>query len=191
MNVIRTSSDAPVVELAGMGVVLVIGVFDGVHSGHRFLFERALNFAAGERASVVAYTFWPYPAHFYAKNSKKIILSPEYKFNLIASLGVRYVVEQRFDADFAVLTPEDFVELLEKKFDTIVAVCIGANFKFGHDRLGDAAKLKDLCGKVGIETLIIDEFCMDGERVSSSKIRTLIDGCDFAAANRLLGDGIF
>jgi riboflavin kinase/FMN adenylyltransferase len=191
MKIIRTLSDIPVAELGGIGVILVIGVFDGIHAGHRFLFRRAFDLAVLEQASVVAYTFWPYPSHFYAKNQKKIILSPECKFNLLASLGVQYVVEQRFDADFATLSPENFIDLLGRKFDSLISVCVGIDFRFGHNRTGDVIKLGKLCSEIGVVLQVVDEFCMNGKRVSSSTIRTLIDRRNFAAANELLGDEIF
>jgi riboflavin kinase/FMN adenylyltransferase len=191
MDIIRTTSDVPVAELAGVRVVLAIGVFDGVHAGHRFLFADVLDFAASAHALVAAYTFWPYPSHFYAKNPKKIIVSPGCKFELLASLGVQYAVEQRFDAGFAALSPGGFVELLSEKFDSLVAVCVGTDFKFGNGRSGDVAKLMELCGEIGVAVRIVNEFCVDGERVSSSKIRALIERHDFSAANRLLGDEIF
>ncbi|MDR3273772.1 MAG: FAD synthetase family protein [Puniceicoccales bacterium] len=191
MKIIRTSFDEKVAELAEERVVLAIGVFDGVHVGHRFLLKRAAKFADEVEAVVAVYTFWPYPTHFYAKNWKEAIMPSERKFEILAGLGVHYAIEQCFDEKFAAISHKKFIDFLRKKFQFLSGICVGSDFKFGHNRAGDVLSLQKFCGDGNIALRVADEFCASGERVSSSRIRALIEGRDFIAANRLLGGEIF
>jgi riboflavin kinase/FMN adenylyltransferase len=188
MKIIRTSFDEEIAELAGRKVVLAIGVFDGVHVGHRFLLKQAVQFASSLEAAMVAYTFWPYPTHFYAKNPKKIILSRGRKFEILAALGVQFAVEQCFDARFSKILCGDFVDFLRGKFHHLAGICVGSDFKFGHNRMGDAIFLQKLCDGSNILFKEVPEFCLNSERVSSSQIRDLLEKCNFSIANELLGN---
>jgi riboflavin kinase/FMN adenylyltransferase len=118
-------------------------------------------------------------------------VSSERKYEILATLGIWCVVEQRFDAEFAALPCGKFVTFLKKKFDSLVGLCVGPDFRFGHGRLGEVAVLRDLCDESGAILRVVEEFCVGGKRVSSSKIRKLIAADDFHAANRLLGSELF
>jgi riboflavin kinase/FMN adenylyltransferase len=187
MKVIGTSFDEEIAYLAGEKIVLAIGVFDGVHAGHRFLLKRAMELAGELGAVATVYTFWPYPTRFHASNRKKMIVSRGRKFEILATLGIQCVVEQCFDEDFARILAEDFTNFLKKKFKSLVGICVGPDFKFGHERRGDVHSLRESCGANGIILCVADEFSLDGDRVSSSKIRALLGSQNFSAANRLLG----
>ncbi|MDR2721091.1 MAG: FAD synthetase family protein [Puniceicoccales bacterium] len=188
MKIIETLFDEKIMELAERKVVLAIGVFDGVHIGHRFLLKQMVALADELEAVPVAYTFWPYPTHFHAKNRKKMIISRERKFEILDACGIQCVVEQCFEENFAKILPEDFISFLKRKFNSLIGICVGSNFKFGHERTGDVTHhLKELCDANNLVLHIIDEILMGGEPVSSSRIRTLLDGQDFAFASELLG----
>lgn len=189
MKIIGTSFDEKIEELAKKRVVLAIGVFDGVHIGHRFLLEQAAMLAGKLGAIAAVYTFWPYPAHFYGRARKKMITSRERKFEILATLGIQCAIEQCFDENFAKILPENFISFLEQKFDSLVGICVGSNFKFGHERAGDTIHLGRLCSAHHLALQIVEEFSMGGEPVSSSRIRDLLDGQDFASAGELLGGG--
>ncbi|MDR0595685.1 MAG: adenylyltransferase/cytidyltransferase family protein [Puniceicoccales bacterium] len=191
MKIIRTLFDAKIAPLVEKKVVLAIGVFDGVHSGHRFLLKQTMNFAEKMKAVAVVYTFWPHPSHFYAKDQKKMITDNGQKFEILATLGLPYAVEQCFDGKFAAVSYENFIEFLKKKFRFLAGICVGSDFRFGHKREGNVFFLQKLCETANVALLVVDEFCIDGERVSSSKIRALLDEHNFTVANRLLGSKIF
>jgi riboflavin kinase/FMN adenylyltransferase len=177
--------------LAEERVVLAIGMFNGVHIGHRFLLKWTAKFANELGAAAAVYTFWPYPAHFYARNQKKIIMPSERKFEIFADLGAHYTIDQCFDEEFAAISHENFFDFLKKKFQFLSGICVLSGFRFGPNRAGDISSLRKFCSEGSIAFRVVDEFCVDGERVSSSKIRALIEEFDFVAANRLLDGEVF
>jgi len=155
---------------------LAVGTFDGVHVGHRDVIS-----AAG---SVL--TFEPHPASVVAPERAPPLLTPlAVKADLVASLGVEELIVVHFDAAFAALSAREFID------DVLVArlgareVAIGENFRFGARALGDAALLA-ADGRFAARVVPLRE--MDGEIVSSSRIRSLIRLGDLGSAARLLGD---
>ncbi|MDR0715621.1 MAG: hypothetical protein LBF25_02525, partial [Puniceicoccales bacterium] len=124
---------------------------------------------------------------FLRKGSKKMIMDNGQKFENLATLGLLYVVEQHFDEKFVAVSYKNFIQFLKKKFRFLAGICVGSDFRFGHKREGNVFSLQKLCEAEDIALLVVDEFCIDGERVSSSKIRALLDEHNFTAANRLLG----
>ncbi|MDR0715622.1 MAG: adenylyltransferase/cytidyltransferase family protein, partial [Puniceicoccales bacterium] len=115
MKIIKTLFDAEIVPLIEEKIVLATGVFDGVHSGHRFLLKQAMNFAEKLEAVAAVYTFWPHPSHFYEKDQKKMIMDNGQKFEILATLGLPYAVEQCFDGKFAAVSYKNFIKFLKKK----------------------------------------------------------------------------
>src|ERR1044071_8683281 len=109
MQLLRLSTDRPLPpELRG-GVV-AIGNFDGVHRGHQAVLGRALDEARRRGVPALVLTFEPHPRLFFHPDQPLFILTPEpMKARLIAELGFDAIVEQRFTADFAALTAEEFI----------------------------------------------------------------------------------
>jgi riboflavin kinase/FMN adenylyltransferase len=155
---------------------LAVGTFDGVHVGHRDVISSADG----------VLTFEPHPASVVAPERAPELLTPlAVKADLVASLGVEELIIVRFDAAFAAQSAEAFID------DVLVGrlgareVSVGENFRFGAHALGDAALLA-ADGRFAARVVPLRE--MDGEIVSSSRIRSLIKLGDVAAAGRLLGD---
>ena len=155
--------------------VVAVGTFDGVHLGHREVIAGADT----------VLTFDPHPMSVTVPDRAPMLLtSPERKAELVASLGVAEMVVVSFDQEFAQHTPEQFVdEVLVKKLGA-KRVQVGDNFGFGKQAKGRAELL---LADSRFETDVKPLFELDGEPVSSSRIRTLLRDGDVAEANRLLG----
>lgn len=150
-----------------------IGKFDGVHVGHRRIIESAR--AAGLRT--VAVTFDPLPATAFGVPID-LLTSVQRRLELLGDLGVDDVLVLRFDEQLASLTAEEFAEAVLRVAGVEVVV-IGAGFRFGNNRQGDA----DLLRRLGFDVREVPLV----ESVSSTHIRGLLKVGDVAAAARLLG----
>jgi riboflavin kinase/FMN adenylyltransferase len=155
---------------------VAVGVFDGVHLGHR-------EVIAGADCVV---TFDPHPQTVIAPGSgPRLLTTLSRKSDLIESLGVRELIVVPFDEDFAQRPARSFIE------DTLVrdigasAVAVGENFRFGKQAEGDSAML---AADRRFETRVVPLFERDGEIVSSAHIRGLIAGGAIQYAGELLGD---
>jgi len=153
---------------------IAVGEFDGVHLGHRAVMEGADT----------ALTFEPHPRAVVAPESApRLLTSLEAKANLIAALGVGELVVIPFDGDFAAQSPQAFID------DVLVGqlgaerVSVGENFRFGHRARGDAALLQ---AQDAFTTRVVELVERDGEVVSSSLIRRLVEAGDVERADSLL-----
>src|SRR3712207_5961813 len=150
------------------------GEFDGVHLGHREVM----------RGADTVLTFEPHPRTVVAPDTApRLLTSLETKADLVAALGVRELVVIPFDGAFAAQSAQAFIDdvLLGRLGATRVSV--GENFRFGHRARGDAALLRD---QAAFETRVVELVEADGEVVSSSRIRVLVEDGDVEGANRLL-----
>jgi riboflavin kinase / FMN adenylyltransferase len=167
---------------------VAIGVFDGVHLGHQALMRRAMNEAARLRGSALVLTFHPHPARVLRPDSAPHLLtSTPHKLRLIEKLGCQYLLQATFDAAFAAQPPEVFVEALARSTSSLRMICVGHNWAFGKGRSGNVALLTALGGRFGFETVEIEPVEIDGELVSSTRIRKAVEEGDFDTARRLLG----
>lgn len=170
------------------GSVACIGAFDGLHLGHRALVRQAVARARELDASAVAVGFEPLPREFFAKddNPPRLML-PRAKIEGLRDLGVDAVGLLRFDAKLAAMPAEAFVrELLVERLG-VREVWVGPGFRFGHGRAGDLASMQRMGIDEGFAANEIAPVLLDGERVSSTRIRAALAAGDFDLAARLLG----
>jgi riboflavin kinase/FMN adenylyltransferase len=159
----------------GVARSVAVGTFDGVHLGHR-------EVIAGSDSVL---TFDPHPVSVVApQHTPKLLTTPERKAELIASLGVQEMIVIPFDAEFAKLSAEQFID--EVLVDALGAeqVSVGENFRFGNRAKGDPALLS---ADERFRTVVHPLLELDGEVVSSSHIRGLLQAGEVSEANRLLG----
>ena len=167
---------------------VAIGVFDGVHLGHQSLIRRAMQEAEQLGGSAVVLTFHPHPARVLRPDSAPHLLtSTPHKLRLIEELGCQFLLQIKFDAAFAAQPPEVFIEALTRSAPSLRMVCVGHNWAFGKGRAGNVALLAALGEKFGFETLEIEPVEIDGELVSSTRIRKAVEVGDFDTARRFLG----
>jgi riboflavin kinase/FMN adenylyltransferase len=154
---------------------VAIGTFDGVHKGHQAVIEGADT----------VLTFDPHPLEIIHPTAlPKLIMPFEVKRDVIEGLGVRELVVIPFDREFATLSAEDFVErvLIERLGAEWVSV--GENFRFGAKAKGDPAMLE---ARPEFETRVVPLVEVDGETVSSTRIRALVAAGDMEGARHCLG----
>jgi riboflavin kinase/FMN adenylyltransferase len=170
---------------------LAIGVFDGLHLGHRAVVEAALASAAREGGSAVVTTFDPHPVEVLApEKAPRLLTDTPHKIRLLQrEMGVGHVLLVRFDLDFASLEAAEFVARLVASApkEGLARICVGREWRFGRGRGGDLALLEALGAEHGFAVEGIGTVEAEGVRVSSTRVREAVASGDLAAAARLLG----
>lgn len=166
---------------------VVIGAFDGVHRGHQQLIGNMLTRAHATSRAAVVITFFPHPSVFLRGRRPSFYLStPEEKAEFIAALGVDALVTHTFDEAFVNITAGAYVQQLVSHARLNELWC-GADFALGHNREGNVAYLRAAGERLGFTVNVQAPALMDGEVISSTRIRqSLRDGAVEAAA-KLLG----
>ncbi|HKQ27321.1 MAG TPA: bifunctional riboflavin kinase/FMN adenylyltransferase, partial [Burkholderiales bacterium] len=167
---------------------LTIGNFDGVHRGHRALMDRVIAKSRELDLTSCVLTFEPHPREFFAAESAPARLTRlRDKLELMAAAGVERVHVARFDARFAALSAQRFIE------DVLVHglgarwLLVGRDFRFGARRAGDYGVLEAAGRQYGFAIESMGDVLFDGVRVSSSAVRAALKAGDLVAAERLLG----
>jgi riboflavin kinase/FMN adenylyltransferase len=172
----------------GGRLALTIGNFDGVHRGHQAMLQRTVSRAVESRLDSCVLTFEPHPREFFSPASAPARLTRlRDKLEQMAALGVSRVHVARFDARFAALPAERFVEDVVVQALRAAWLLVGRDFRFGAQRSGDFPLLEQVAARHGIELEAMPEVSLDGERVSSSAVRTALAAGDLERAARLLG----
>ena len=168
--------------------ILTLGNFDGVHRGHQAILETAVRCAAelGGRPAVL--TFEPHPIAVLAPDrAPPIIQSLHDRLETIRDLGIDTVVLQRFTREFAAMDPEAFVRDFLLRYVELGHVVVGYSVNFGRDRAGTSETLRVLGARLGFGVDVVGPVVVDGEEVSSTRLRDAIRQGDMARAERLLG----
>ena len=168
--------------------VIVLGTFDGVHKGHKKIFDRAVSFARRNKLPCYAVTFKPHPQQFIIpERGLKLLTTLQERVERIKRLGVDDVKIIHFDKGLQNLSYQEFVEkFIVKKFRA-GHVFVGYDFAFGWGRLGHASQLKELGQDYGFEVIIVPAFKIEGEIVKSKKLRELIGAGDLNKVVRMMG----
>lgn len=166
---------------------IAIGHFDGVHRGHQNVIRRAVKEAKDSDMLSAVLTFDPHPKEVLGQGEQyyRCLTPLDVKTALFAELGVDLVFIMRFDADFAAVSPERFVEEVIRVLRA-KQVVVGFDFNFGHRGLGNTEDLKRL-GQPDIAVHVIEPLFENGIKVSSTYIRESLEQGDLDMAERLLG----
>ena len=163
--------------------VIALGFFDGVHCAHRKLLSEAHSRARSTGSPFGILTF---RSESGIKNGVSRLYSTEERLNIFRELGADFSVLLDFK-DICDLSPHEFVDnILVKSLGASVAY-VGYNFRFGKNAAGSAEDLKSLMAENKKETVICDEITYNGEAISATLIRSLIEGGKIEKANILLG----
>jgi riboflavin kinase/FMN adenylyltransferase len=169
-------------------ICLAIGVFDGVHLGHQQIIRQTVGDAQQHEAAAVVVTFDKHPNLVVAPDKvPPLIYSRPQKLRAIESLGAEMLLEIPFDQSFSQLTGDQFIRSLASGLGKIQSICVGADFVFGHKRSGNVASLKSLGAELGFQVHGLAAVALDGQTVSSTRIREAIRSGDFDAAGQMLG----
>ena len=176
------------VALPARPVHLAIGMFDGVHLGHRAVIEAAVQSARRSGGLAVVLTFWPHPsALFRPGDPTRLMLDKATRAKLLLRLGADAVVTQPFTPAFAAITAPDFVAWLKQRLPQLAAVYVGENFRFGRGRHGDVVLLVEEARRHGLGMFSAPRVNFDGVPISSTRIRGLLAAGEMESANALLG----
>ena len=185
MNIIHAASE---LDTKGKRVCLAIGFFDGVHLGHQQILRQTIADARQHDGIALVLTFDQHPATIVAPEKvPPLIYSLPQKLRAIESLGVENIFLIRFDKKFSEQSGEQFIRSLAQSPGKIRSVCVGANFVFGHKRSGNVALLKKLGAELDFSVHGLSALSLDGQRVSSTRIREAIRAGDFDDASQMLG----
>ena len=168
--------------------VVAVGVFDGVHWGHRAVFEKLL--AVAERAALTpaVLTFEQHPAELLSPTrAPDYINTLDQRIELIESAGVREIIVADFTPELANLPHQQFVETVLQHTLKAKHIVVGSNFRFGKGRRGDVRSLTAAAPKLGLDLTVVPAVIVGGGPVSSTRVRTLIGRGDVANASQLLG----
>ena len=178
-------------KVAGLGdrpVHLAIGMFDGVHLGHRSVVEAAVASAQRTGGVAVALTFDPHPSRVLRPDAAVPLLMPvSSKTQRLRRIGAEAVVTQSFTRKFAGVVAEEFVPMLQQALPNLSALYVGENWRFGKGRKGDVAMLHTLAKAQGLSVYSAPRVSLDGSPISSTRIRTALTAGEMETVNALLG----
>jgi riboflavin kinase/FMN adenylyltransferase len=184
----RTIQHAAELKPQGRKVCLAIGFFDGVHLGHQQIIRQTISDASQHEAIALVITFDRHPNAVVAPNRvPPLIYSLPQKLRAIGSLGTDTLLLLHFDQAFSEQSGEAFIRGLRRDLGSIQSLCVGANFVFGHKRGGNIMLLQKLGGELHFTVHGMAAVALDGQAVSSTRIREAIMVGDFDAASQMLG----
>ena len=169
-------------------VFLAIGVFDGIHLGHKAVILRALEDAKKAGGTAVVVTFDPHPARTLRPGrAPRLLTSTPHKIRLIRDLGISHLLIIHFDAAFASTAPEEFILSLHRACKPLREICVGHQWSFGRNRAGNLDMLKTWGDKLGFDEVGVQAVEVDGEVVSSTLIRAEVEAGRLENAAHFLG----
>jgi riboflavin kinase/FMN adenylyltransferase len=167
---------------------LAIGVFDGIHLGHRAVIQEAILGAKASGGSSVVLTFHPHPVKILRpEKAPRLLTSTLHKTKLIDRLGVNALLIQDFTLDFSKTRPERFIQQIVTAADRLAQICVGEGWTFGANRSGTVALLKDLAARFGFILSSVKPVTIEGQIVSSTLVRSAVEVGNFGLAAKLLG----
>lgn len=172
---------------------LTIGNFDGVHRGHQALLARVREAATHLGVEAAVMTFEPHPREFFARLAGDLSKAPTRIANLrdklqsLTNAGVDRVIVEHFNAHFASMSPQDFIEKVLVQGLHVKWLMVGEDFCFGAKRAGNVALLIEAGKKFGFHVEAMPTITNGGTRISSSAVREALSTGDFPLAAQLLG----
>jgi riboflavin kinase/FMN adenylyltransferase len=168
--------------------VVTIGNFDGVHLGHQKIFKELAVRARALGGESVVYTFQPHPSTvLYPHRAQPRITTDEERARLIESCGIDVLVCAPFSRRFSRISAREFVESILYSGLGAKEVLVGYDYAFGRGREGDQALLREIGSNLGFKVTVVSPVVLDGEIVSSSRIRQYIQEGEVKKANAMLG----
>ncbi|MGC9195497.1 MAG: bifunctional riboflavin kinase/FAD synthetase [Syntrophobacteraceae bacterium] len=167
---------------------ITIGNFDGVHRGHKALFEKVRQWAGKLEGQSAVVTFDPHPLEVVSpQNAPAFITNHRLKMELIADCGIDATIVIPFNHLFSRMSAREFVQIALVENIGAKAVIVGYDYRFGHSREGDIAFLRQLGAEYGFEVETVSGIKVSDTVVSSTAIRQMIAQGQIRDANKLLG----
>jgi riboflavin kinase/FMN adenylyltransferase len=176
--------DSPLLE----GCVATIGNFDGVHIGHQTIIEQVRERASDLQLPSLVMVFEPQPQEYFrGRKAPPRLTAFRQKFEALSARGVDFVLCVRFNERFRQYSAMDFINELLINALNVRHLVVGDDFRFGCDRAGDFALLQRVGRDAGFDVENTRTVTIDGERVSSTRIRQALACDDLDLAQRMLG----
>jgi riboflavin kinase/FMN adenylyltransferase len=170
---------------------LTIGTFDGVHRGHQEIVSNLVSQAHADGSQAVVLTFYPHPAVVIGKRQNPSYLTtPEERANLLGDLGVDVVITFPFTPPVSKISAQEFITMLRQHLG-MQHLLVGPDFALGHNRIGNIHYLSEIGKSLGFTVSTIIPFELEGQIVSSSRIRAALRDGDLELVNNLLGRPYF
>ena len=169
----------------GQPSAIALGMFDGVHIGHQALVRRAVEIAKSHGWRSVVYTFENHPRSVVGM-APTLLMDADARREALLKLGADCVDMVKFTKSFGEKSPRAFIKYLSSRYD-VRAVVAGVDFKFGHRGSGNIETLRALGAEMGFEVFEMPVVLLDGEKVSSTRIRAALQSGNDALATRMLG----
>jgi len=167
---------------------LTIGVFDGVHLGHREIIRRLVDGARAGGSPAVLLTFDPHPASALSGQEIKCLTTPDERAELLGALGVDVVITQPFTRELAGLTALEYMTRVRRALD-LKHLLVGYDFALGRGREGSANRLAEIGRELGYEVEVVQAVSDESGVISSTEIRKLVSTGNVGEAAHLLGYG--
>ncbi|MEA3060139.1 MAG: riboflavin kinase / adenylyltransferase [Sphingomonadales bacterium] len=169
------------------GSIVALGNFDGFHLGHQAVVGRAIQRGFHERRPVIVATFDPHPVHFFKPDLPPFRLTTlDQRETLFAHAGADAMLVFEFNRELASMDADAFVAEVLKQRIGAAGVITGDDFSFGKGRSGDVAVLAKLGAEHGIAAEAVPQVLLNGERISSGRIREALIAGDSATATHML-----
>ncbi|WP_454784077.1 bifunctional riboflavin kinase/FAD synthetase [Legionella sp. WA2024007413] len=170
------------------GVVATIGNFDGVHLGHQNLIRTLRNKANDLKLPLVLILFEPQPREYFQQEKAPARLSSlREKLEVLGSCQIDYVYCLKFNSVLAETSATDFARTYLFSTLHVKYLLIGEDFRFGKNREGDVRLLKELSSQYACDVNIYSNFCINENRISSTRIRTALQHGELNTATKYLG----
>ena len=166
--------------------VLAIGNFDGVHLGHQELLKKAYIFSRKVKKKFGILTFDPLPKDFFNKTDNRI-LNIEDKIDTVKKFRADFFIKQKFNRNFSKISHDNFVKTILLKKLSVHSIFVGKDFRFGFKREGNIFFLKKFSKNNNFKIFIINFKKFNNHKISSSKIRSLIQAGKVSLVNKVMG----
>ncbi len=169
---------------------LAIGVFDGLHIGHKKVMSALKRIARETKSEPCVLTFSPHPSSVIpmGRPPVEMLCSPETRAGMFEKAGAKNVFVKKFDKRFAAMSPDEFAEFLRANFPRLRGIVTGKNFVFGKNACGDFRTLKGICSENSWKYSAVKGVLRpDGERISSSLLRQAVRAADFNSFRLMAG----
>jgi len=173
-------------EVSVKNAWLTIGVFDGIHRGHREVIRKLTADAHANKAPAVLLTFDPHPASVLSGQDIRCLTTPDERADLLRTLGVDIVITQRFTRDLSSATALEYMSQLKQTLD-LKHLLIGYDFALGKGREGSATRLAEIGKELNYEVEVIQALSDESGVISSTEIRKLVATGNVTEAAKLLG----
>ncbi len=183
MNILKLDKSYKTPKYRG----IALGNFDGVHLGHQQLLKAVTEKAREKNLSPGVFTFLNHPRKYHGETTLKEITSLQKKVEIFAGMGIKELILRTFNNEIKNMEPEDFIrDILVRELKSKLIV-VGFDYRFGKKARGNPRMLREMGEKLGFEVCTIEPYNFQGEKISSSKIRSLIEAGKVETLEKYLG----